>query len=345
LIQGLDNINYENPAAKAAMINACEAALAPLQVDAMRIDAVKSLSPLITHEIELVTGLKSIGECYHGDPAYISQWITQRGQKGEWGLMDFPLYFAIRNNFARGKPFVRGFGAGEFDVTVPEIFAQDWRYGGNANHMSTFLDNHDLNRFMTEADNSVARLQQALIFIFTVRGQPIVFQGTEQEKGNDGNELLKGSYVDTTNRWSMFSHDEDGSCVPTHFDTNKSTYQLIKRLNAFHDQLPALAIGNQLEMWQSQWHYAFSRMIDTKTTTGGEGDARISSEVIVIFSTASNLTSLDIPIRCESSLAVGTVLINAWDPGADRIVIIKGGVTGRQIRVSLWANSNKIYHH
>ena len=48
--------------------------------------------------------------------------------------------------------------------------------------MVTFIDNHDRNRFLTEAGGDVDKLHNTLTFIYTARGIPVVFQGTEQDR-------------------------------------------------------------------------------------------------------------------------------------------------------------------
>ena len=68
-------------------------------------------------------------------------------------------------------------------------------YGDNANEMVVFLDNHARNRFLTEASGNAEKLQNALTFLFTVRGVPVVFQGTEQNRGNMYHDLLGRIFI------------------------------------------------------------------------------------------------------------------------------------------------------
>src|SRR5206468_273274 len=43
----------------------------------------------------------------------------------------------------------------------------------------SFLDNHDMNRFLWSAGGDVARLRQAAVCQFTLSGPPVVYYGTE----------------------------------------------------------------------------------------------------------------------------------------------------------------------
>lgn len=99
-----------------------------------------------------------------------------------------------------------------FNSNIKAVLDKDYLYGDNANEMMVFLDNHDRNRFLTEASGNIDKLQNALTFLFTVRGNPIVFQGTEQNKGNLYDDLMVG-LADTWNRWSMVEKDENGNVV------------------------------------------------------------------------------------------------------------------------------------
>jgi len=212
---------------------------------------------------------------------------------------------------------------------VKSILDQDYLYGDNANEMVVFIDNHDRNRFLTEAGGNVAKLQNALTFLFTVRGIPCVFQGTEQNKGNTYNDLMVGM-ADTWNRWSMVEKDNNGTVVNDHFNTSTNTYQLVAQLSSLKDQYPALSFGTQREMWASPNIYAFSRRIDSGVDAG--------SEIICAFNNANTSMSAFMPLRTESTIAPGTVLENVFDP-SDRITVS----TSSKIAITLAGNSNKIY--
>ncbi len=64
-------------------------------------------------------------------------------------------------------------------TTVKSIFDQDSKYN-DVNHLVTFIDNHDRDRFLCLADDNYQKLRLALTYIFTVRGIPDVYYGTEQ---------------------------------------------------------------------------------------------------------------------------------------------------------------------
>jgi len=83
-------------------------------------------------------------------------------------LFDFPLYFAVREVFAKGQPMAR----------LDAVLAADTNYV-NARTLVTFLGLHDTPRFMSEAGATVDGLQLAFTYLFTARGTPMIYYGDE----------------------------------------------------------------------------------------------------------------------------------------------------------------------
>ncbi len=320
---GLDDIDFDVPAAKQAVFSSIKAWFDYTGADGARVDAAKLIKPTDIGELQNLLGVNTFGENFDGNAEFVSRWV---GTNKEWGMLDFPMFFSVLNSFAYGQ---------SFDSNIKSTLAQDSYYNGNANHMVTFIDNHDRNRFLTEAGGSVEKMQNALSFIFTVRGTPVVFQGTEQNKGNGNGQIMTGGIADTWNRWSMVKRDANGNVLENYFNENTSTYKHIAKLNEIRKNNPALRTGTQREMWSAQNLYAFSRRIDSGTNVG--------QEVISVFSNAASGTqTVTIPLRTESTLTVGTVLINQLNT-SDTVTVQSGGATGKQISVAVGANSAKIY--
>lgn len=322
-LAGLDDIDFDVPAAKSAILSSIKGWFDYTGADGARVDAAKLMKPTDIGDLQNLLGVNTFGENFDGNAEFVSRWV---GANKEWGMLDFPLFFSVLNSFAYGQ---------SFDSNIKSTLALDSYYNGNANHMVTFIDNHDRNRFLTEAGGSVAKLQNALTFIFTVRGVPVVFQGTEQNKGNGNGSIISGGIADTWNRWSMVKRDANGNVVQNYFNENTDTYQYVAKLNQIRKNYEALRKGTQREMWSAQNLYAFSRRVDSGTNTG--------QEVISVFSNASSGTqTVTIPLRTESTLPVGTVLVNQLNP-SDTVTVASGGTTGKQITVSVGANAAKIY--
>jgi glycosidase len=117
--------------------------------------------------------LKVIGELFDADPALVSffQGGVERFDGIDSGvdtLFDFPLFFKVRDAFAKGGS-VR---------EVAMMLARDHLYR-DASPLVTFLGLHDVPRFMNEPGASIAALKAAFTFLATARGTPLVYYGDE----------------------------------------------------------------------------------------------------------------------------------------------------------------------
>lgn len=88
-------------------------------------------------------------------------------------ITDFPLYIAIRESFND-----RDQGWEKRAERLYYCLAQDLVYEEPRNNM-VFLDNHDLSRFYTACGSDFGRFTIGLAFLYTVRGIPQLFYGTE----------------------------------------------------------------------------------------------------------------------------------------------------------------------
>jgi cyclomaltodextrinase len=86
------------------------------------------------------------------------------------GCLDFGLLEALRAFFALGTTSVV-----EFDKFLHQHFA----YFDTGLVLPSFLDNHDMNRFLWRADGDKRRLRLAALCQFTLPGPPIIYYGTE----------------------------------------------------------------------------------------------------------------------------------------------------------------------
>ena len=86
-------------------------------------------------------------------------------------VMNFSLTFLMQNAFDS-----RGDSA--YLTSIFEDLAQDFIYRDPYNVL-TFLDNHDMSRFVREDDTDLRRYKQGLAFLLTTRGIPQLYYGTE----------------------------------------------------------------------------------------------------------------------------------------------------------------------
>lgn len=174
----LPDLNQDIPEVERYLIDMCKWWISETGLDGFRIDTVKHVPRRFWKKFckelkELKEDIILIGEVWHPDPAYLA--VYQ--EDGINSLVDFPLYEAIVDIFAQDKPMDK----------ISTVLAQDHLYK-NPNILGTFIDNHDVPRFISEThDKGEERLKLALAFLLSFRGVPIIYYGTEiaMEGGND----------------------------------------------------------------------------------------------------------------------------------------------------------------
>lgn len=301
---GLDDLDQDNPQARAALFDVYKMWVEDTGANGVRVDAARSIPKDFLAELEDELGVPTFGEIFVGDVDYVSDY-----QNYEWGVLDFPLFFQAREVFANDSSF----------YTVKNIFDQDYKYN-NVNHLVTFIDNHDRDRFLCLADDNFQKMRLALTFLFTVRGVPDVYYGTEQNCYGGGRPTEWAGIANKENREVMPGFSEDGNMFKT-----------IQRLAEIRKDYVCLQSGVQREMWVEDNIFAYSRRDDAS-----------GQEIITIINNGTSNETRDIPIRAESSLAVGTQLTNLLDTSVTK-TITSGGVTGKQLSIYLPAKTAYVF--
>ncbi len=200
-------------------------------------------------------------------------------------VLDYTLYFKINSVFAEAtgstRQLVRHYNAiaANYDPAAQ-------------NRLVTFLDNHDQPRFLSVAGATTDRLKVALVFLYTARGIPCLYYGTEQ--AFDGAK-------DPWDREDMFAgRFEWGPSRGDNFDMTHPLFQLVATLNNFRRLYPALQTGVQSNVWSTAngpGLFAWTRRLGTQ-------------EVFVVFNTAG--TNQILP-ACPTIYPAGTKLQNLLD--------------------------------
>lgn len=279
-VAGLDDLNHENPAVAEELKKWISWLVQSTGVDGLRVDTVKHVPKWFWRDFDAAANTFTLGEVYHGDPAYVADYSNYLD-----GVLDFPMYYTIKDVFGQDQSMYQ----------IRERFNEDWRYR-NIHLNGVFLDNHDVPRFLNEASGRPGanwdkwpQLKTALGFMFTIRGIPVMYQGTEQ--GFHGGQ-------DPYNREDMV------------FDADHELYRYVAKLNAVRNSHPALQNGSQQEKWVDDVFYSFQRSKD--------GD-----EVVVMINNSWNSQTRTIPNL--SNLPDGTTMYNRM--GSDRETVSGGKIT------------------
>lgn len=235
-LTGLEDLNQENSTIDSYLKSAMHQFQAH-GVDGFRLDAIKHAT--WGWEYSLANSVYSqapsflYGEWFNNNPGDALYHDAYKfANKSGIAELDFGLNGAVRDVFAGNNNF------SEIDGTVStENSNFTWQ-----NDLVTFFDSHDESRLLTLNNNS-NRLHEAMAFLLTCRGIPVILYGDEQYLHNDTN-----GGNDPYNRVWMSS-----------FNTNTTAYQLIKKLAGLRQINDALAYGGFQQRWINNDVYIYER--------------------------------------------------------------------------------------
>jgi alpha-amylase len=296
-LSGLDDFRTESAYVRSNIAGIYKYWIGQAGFDGFRIDTVKHVEmgfwqnwcPLV-HSYAASIGKPNFfmfGEVYDGSDAKCGSY-TGMQSGGPFALdsvLDYPLYFLVSSVFASASG------------NTKQI---ENRYSAIANNydpaaqmrLVTFLDNHDQPRFLSISGATTARLNVALTFLYTARGVPCLYYGTEQ--------AFNGT-TDPNDREDMFAGQfEQGPSLGDNFNMTHPQFQMVAKLNNFRRLYPALLTGSHLNKWNdpdSPGLFAYARRLGTE-------------EIFVVFNTSTSTQTLT---NRSTIFAAGTPIVNLFD--------------------------------
>ena len=118
-----------------------------------------------------------VGEEWSENPIIVSKW--QRGNQLTIDLescipsmMDFPLQATLIRSLQQEENWNTGLN------NLYELIACDYIYP-DPNNLVIFPDNHDMDRYYTQLNEDIDLYKMGLVYLFTIRGIPQIYYGTE----------------------------------------------------------------------------------------------------------------------------------------------------------------------
>lgn len=320
-LAGLNDFRTETPYVRSNMAAIYQYWIAQIGFDAFRVDTAlevdmgcwQSFCPAI-HSYAATNGNTNFfifGEAYDGSESRVGPYTgTQGGGPFKFdSVVDYPLYYAINSVFAAAN--------GNTQQIENHYNNVDALYDpASQMQLVTFLDNHDNPRFLStsESKGNTNELEVALAFLYTARGVPCLYYGTEQgfygtTDPNDREDMFAGLFKDGPSG-SVVTLSSPGS---DNFNMTHPLFQWIARLNNFRRLYPAIALGTHVNHWNNPSGpglFAYSRVLNTQ-------------EVFVVFNTATSSQTL--PAR-TLTYPVGTVLVNLLNTN-ETYTVISGSQT------------------
>jgi glycosidase len=164
--------------------------------------------------------------------------ITFEG--GMDGTLDFMLLEAMRKTFAFGSWNAHKFAdfLDRHEAYFPATFSRP-----------SFLDNHDMNRYLWVAKNDIRRLKLAALCQFTLIGPPVIYYGTEVGLSQHKDVMQNGRAIHEETRLPMIWGEGQNSDL-------FAFYQALIQLRKSHE---VLSRGSRQNIFASDKAFAYRR--------------------------------------------------------------------------------------
>ncbi len=232
---GLADINTSNPAVIEAFQDIYGDWIKKAGVDAFRIDTVRYVEPDFFAEFMYGEGgiaetaartgrdnFLSFGEVLDYSKPFentgeveLAKYLDNNGRRILPSVASFPLKQEIKSVLGQGKPTAQ----------LAYRLEQHMQMFTNPYITPTFVDNHDVPRFLASGTDDA--FKQAFALIFTIPGIPTIYQGSAQGFLETRQAMFEGGYLS----------DRD------HFDTDNEMYRYIAGLSELRTNNRALRRG------------------------------------------------------------------------------------------------------
>jgi glycosidase len=252
-----------------------------------------------------------LGEVFDADPALVSYFqggVTRDGvDTGVDTLFDFPLQSAIRKVFA-----------GAASITeLPRMLAHDYLYP-DASRLVSFVDLHDVPRFLNDRGATAAGLEQVFTFLMTVRGVPLIYYGDEIGMTGGGDPDNRRDFPGGWKEDAQNAFEASGRTP-----AQERVFQRLRRLAAIRAEVEPLRRGATVDLLVENTAYAFARVTP-------------QSAALVVFNNSLRPATLQIPVKA-AHISDGATLKDAL--GAAPPIEARDGV----VEVRLEPRSAAIY--
>ncbi len=209
------------------------------------------------------------------------------------GMINFPLYGSTLDVFAKGQP----------SAVLAHRIRNMMSVHADPHRMPSFVDNHDVERFL--AGGSEAGLRQSLLLIMTLPGIPVIYYGTEQGFSKQ--------------RAAMFATGVD-SGGRDHFDVDAPLYRYLAQITKLRGEHRVLSRGTPT-------------VLAANTAAAGALAYRMQDgkdSMLVVFNSAEHESLL---ADLDTGLAAGTRLVPEFsiDGEARPLVVGKNGRLGLRL--------------
>jgi glycosidase len=291
----MPDLNQENPLVSRYLIQNALWWVETANLDGIRLDTFPYVDRAFWHDFHatlhaVYPHITTVGEVFDRDPevtSYFAGGVTHQGiDTGLDTPFDFPVYFALRDTLAHGKPM----------TDLDQILRQDALYPHPA-RLVPFIGNHDTVRFLTEADGSVPKLKLALGLLVTLRGMPQIYSGDEIG-------MMGGEDPDNRHDFPGGFHEDAHTAFTKAGRTpiEENIFAWTSGLLALRASHPALQTGLQQDLFADEDRFAFLRSQDDAACTVDHSIDPSKQRLLIVVNKAQQSKVLDLPVK-ETGLA------------------------------------------
>lgn len=167
----LADIKSENSTVIDSMINSVVSLVKEYNIDGIRLDTARHVPKQYLAQFQDAVGVFVTGEALNQSSVYASQY-----QGPLDSVINYPLWYIIGDTFM---------GRTTFDYLAAEVTSEQAMFP-DANVWTTFLDNHDQQRFASREGDDIVRDANGVTFLMFNSGIPVVYYGFEQRFNGSG---------------------------------------------------------------------------------------------------------------------------------------------------------------
>jgi glycosidase len=308
----MPDLNQENPLVSRYLIQNALWWVETANLDGIRLDTFPYVDRAFWHDFHatlhsVYPHLTTVGEVSNGDPEVTSFFAGGVAHRDiDTGLdtpFDFPVYFALCDVLAHGKPMTK----------LAEVLRQDSLYP-HPERLVPFIGNHDTTRFMTEAGGSATKLKLALGLLVTLRGMPQIYSGDEIGMDGGGD---PGNRHDFPGGFPGDAHSAFTKAGRTAAEEN--IFAWTSGMLALRSTHPALQTGIEQNLFADEDVFAFVRSPDE----AGCAPDHSSDRLLIVVNKAERSKVVDLPVE-ETALA-GCTEFQATEPATGITPVVSGG--------------------
>jgi len=261
--------------------------------DGLRVDTVPEVHPTFWADFQSAAGIYAVGEVFNGDIGYCANYQNYLD-----GILNYPMFFTLRNVFQSKQSMYQ----------IRTTVQSEQSSFSNVNLLGTFVDNHDNPRFLN-GQSDYQLYKNALTYVLTGLGIPIIYYGTEQgfNGGNDPN-----------CRESLWPD----------YNTGAELYLFLQTIVNFKNQFPYTS-NPQVERYAADNFYAYTRgNAFVALTNVGSGNGYSQNVTYQPYSSGTTICNIFYPT--SDCLVINGFVAVVLDNGESKIFypqssLIEGG--------------------